>query len=108
MSGTNQLWSNAELVPSSEQLLEQMLEWANIKKAARQVIRNKGIAGIDGMEVSELPQWLESNFASLKMSIETDTYRPKPVLVCEIEKAGGGIRQLGIPTVIDRMHSFCC
>lgn len=103
MSGTNQLWSNAELVPSSEHLLEQMLEWANIKKAARQVIRNKGIAGIDGMEVSELPQWLETNFASLKMSIETDTYRPKPVLVCEIEKAGGGVRQLGIPTVIDRM-----
>lgn len=103
MSVTNQLWKNEELVPSSEQLLEQMLDWPNIEKAARQVIRNKGSGGIDGMEVSELPHWLESNFASLKTSIETNTYQPSPVRVCEIEKIGGGQRQLGIPTVIDRM-----
>jgi len=103
MSATNQLWKNAELVPSSEHLLEQMLDRANIQKAAGQVIRNKGSAGTDGMGVSELPHWLQSNYASLKTSIETDTYRPSPVRVCEIEKIGGGLRQLGIPTVIDRM-----
>lgn len=103
MSATNQLWKNAELVPSSEQLLERMLDWSNIKKAARQVTRNKGSAGIDGMETSELPHWLQSNFASFKKSIETNTYRPSPVRMCEIEKIGGGLRELGIPTVIDRM-----
>lgn len=103
MSVTNQLWKNAELVPSSEHLLERMLDWGNILKAARQVIRNKGSAGIDGMNVSELLHWLESNYVSLKRSIETGTYRPSPVRVCEIEKAGGGIRQLGIPTTRDRM-----
>ncbi len=103
MSATNHLWKNTDLVPSSEHLLEQMLGWANIEKAARRVIRNKGSGGIDGMGVSELPHWLESNFASLKKSIETNTYRPNAVRVCEIEKIGGGVRQLGIPTVIDRM-----
>lgn len=103
MSATNQLWKNEEFVPSSEQLLERMLEWTNITRAARQVIRNKGSAGIDGMEITELSHWLQSNFASLKKTIETGTYRPSPVRVCKIEKIGGGQRQLGIPTVIDRM-----
>ncbi len=103
MSATNQLWNDIDLVPSSEHLLEQMLDWANIEKSARRVIRNKGSAGVDGMEVSELLHWLESNFASLKTSIETDTYRPSAVRICEIDKEGGGVRQLGIPTVIDRM-----
>lgn len=103
MSATNQLWTNAELVPSSERLLEGVMEWQNIEKAAQHVIRNNGCPGIDRMSVNELLFWLQQNFNQLHASVLTGRYRPSAVKLKEIEKIGGGKRQLGIPTVIDRM-----
>jgi len=103
MSATNQLWTNAELVPSQTRLLEHMMDWQNINKAARRVIRNNGSPGIDRMTVKELPAWLQRNFTQLQTAVLTGVYRPGAVKPKEIEKSGGGKRQLGIPTVIDRM-----
>lgn len=83
-------------------LLNQILHPRNITKARDRVIGNKGAAGVDGMTVSELTQWLEDHRSELILSIENGTYQPSMVLGVEIDKRSGGKRLLGIPTVIDR------
>ena len=83
-------------------LLNQILHPRNMTKARDRVIRNKGAAGVDGMTVSELTQWLEDHRSELIFSIENGTYQPSMVLGVEIDKVSGGKRLLGIPTVIDR------
>jgi len=103
MSATNLLWTNAELVPSGKRLLESMMDKANVDKACRHVVRNNGSPGIDRMTVKELPSWLQRNFTQLQTTVLAGTYRPSAVKLKEIDKIGGGKRQLGIPTVIDRM-----
>lgn len=66
-------------------------------------MQNKGSAGIDGMEVTELPSYLDANWARIREQIVTRTYKPKPVLRREIPKDNGGVRLLGIPTAVDRV-----
>lgn len=83
-------------------LLERMLERENLLLALKRVKQNKGAAGIDGMEVAELPEYLKQNWLLIKVQLLTGTYKPKPVKRVEIPKPGGGIRLLGIPTVTDR------
>jgi len=83
-------------------LLEKILDSENLRLAFRRVKSNKGSHGVDGMKVDELPQYLKQNVVSLKKSILEGTYRPKPVRRVEIPKPDGGIRLLGIPTVVDR------
>jgi RNA-directed DNA polymerase len=84
-------------------LLEKILESENLKAAFKRVKSNKGSHGVDGMSVDELPQHLKQNIGTLKKSILEGTYCPKPVRRVEIPKPDGGIRLLGIPTVVDRM-----
>lgn len=84
-------------------LLEKILESENLRLAFKRVKSNKGSHGVDGMKVDELPQYLKQNIISLKKSILEGTYRPQPVRRVEIPKPDGGIRLLGIPTVVDRM-----
>ena len=87
---------------SSERLMERVLERENLLKALRQVRRNRGSPGVDGMTVDALPGYLRSHWLMLRGSLEGGTYQPKPVKRVEIPKAGGGVRPLGIPTVVDR------
>jgi group II intron reverse transcriptase/maturase len=75
----------------------------NLREAAEHVIRNKGAPGIDGMTVEELLPYLDAHLDELVKKIKCGKYWPKPVRRKEIPKPGGGVRLLGIPTVIDRM-----
>ena len=80
-----------------------MLSDENINEAYKQVKRNKGAPGIDGMTVSELKGYLEENLDVIKEQIRTRKYKPSPVKRVEIPKDNGGTRNLGVPTVIDRL-----
>lgn len=84
-------------------LLNQILDPINLNKAVKQVKRNKGSAGVDGMTVDQLYGYLALNKDELLKSIRNRTYKPEPVMRVEIPKPNGGVRLLGIPTVKDRM-----
>ena len=83
-------------------LMCQVVSNENVKSALGKVKANKGAPGIDKMPVDELGKWLKANWSPLKESLLDGSYRPQPVRGVEIPKTNGGIRQLGIPTVIDR------
>ena len=87
----------------TEGLLEQILNRENLKSAYKQVKRNKGAGGIDGMQVDELLPYLKENQKELVQSLRDGKYRPKPVRRVEIPKENGKTRKLGIPTVVDRL-----
>ncbi len=74
-----------------------------MKRALQRVRKNKGSAGIDGMTVKELAGWLVEHWPRVREQLLAGTYQPQPVLRVTIEKRGGGERQLGIPTVLDRL-----
>ena len=103
MSVSSQLWTSGELVPSGDDLMEQIVDRLNMTKACKRVVVNKGNPGIDNMSIKELPGWVQRNHERLTESLLEGSYRPKPVRLAEINKPGGGKRGLGIPTVIDRM-----
>ena len=84
------------------ELLEKILSDENIRLAKKQVYANKGAGGVDGITVQELDEYLEKNWKSIKQQIRERKYRPQPVLRVEIPKSNGGVRKLGIPTVVDR------
>jgi group II intron reverse transcriptase/maturase len=86
-----------------DNLLEDVLSDDNIKKALKQVVGNKGASGVDGMTVYELAEWLPANIDALKEKIRAGKYKPQPVRRVEIPKPDGGTRNLGVPTVIDRL-----
>lgn len=83
-------------------LIEQILEVNNVRTALEKVITNKGAAGIDGMKVEDLRDYMNANWKSIKQSILERSYKPAPVRRVEIAKPNGGVRKLGIPTVVDR------
>src|SRR5438876_3668405 len=83
--------------------MEAVVERDNLKKALAQVKRNKGAAGIDGMSVGELPAYLKEHWLTIRAQLLDGTYKPQPVRRVEIPKASGGLRPLGIPTVLDRL-----
>lgn len=84
------------------ELMEEVLSRSNLELALRRVRQNKGSAGIDGMTVDELPDYLKRNWEAIKMQLLQGKYKPSPVKRVEIPKPDGGVRQLGIPTVTDR------
>lgn len=83
-------------------LIEQILEVNNVRTALEKVISNKEAAGIDGMKVEDLRDYMNANWKSIKQSILERSYKPAPVRRVEIPKPNGGVRKLGIPTVVDR------
>jgi len=87
----------------TERLLELILTKDNLNRAYKQVKRNKGAGGIDGMQVDELLPYLRENREELVQTIRDGKYRPKPVRRVEIPKENGKTRKLGIPTVVDRL-----
>jgi len=84
-------------------MLEQVLDRRNIEKALKQVMRNKGTGGVDGMQTEDLRAYLNENWQSLCADILSGSYKPSPVRKVEIPKPNGGKRMLGIPTVLDRL-----
>lgn len=84
-------------------LMEKVCDEANLRQAYKKVKANKGGPGMDGMTVHELGPWLNTHRDELVASLMDVTFRPTPVKGVEIPKPGGGMRQLGIPTVIDRL-----
>jgi group II intron reverse transcriptase/maturase len=84
------------------ELMERVVERGNLKAALQRVRRNKGSAGIDGMSVDELLPYLWENWERIRGELLRGSYRPSAVRRQEIPKSGGGVRQLGIPTVLDR------
>ena len=83
-------------------LIEQILDKENVRAALEKVIANKGAAGIDGIKVEELRDYMNANWSSIRQSILERNYKPAPVRRVEIPKSNGGVRKLGIPTVVDR------
>ena len=84
-------------------LLEAILDRDNLNRAYKRVKRNHGAAGIDGMTVEEALPWLKEHKEELLQSIRDGSYMPSPVRRKEIPKPDGGVRKLGIPTVVDRV-----
>jgi len=84
-------------------MIEEILSKANLTKAYKQVVKNKGSAGVDKMKVTDLKLYLQKHWNELKPTIKNGTYVPQAVKGIEIPKPNGGKRLLGIPTVIDRM-----
>ena len=84
-------------------LLERILSRENLNRAYKRVKANKGAPGIDGMTVEDALPWLREHREELLEQIRSGKYKPQPVRRKEIPKPDGGVRQLGIPTVIDRV-----
>ena len=89
-------------VIEQDRLMEEMLEEKNLQKALKRVIRNGGSPGVDGMTVRELQFYIQSNWERIEGQLLNGTYKPQPVKRVEIPKPNGGVRKLGIPTVMDR------
>jgi RNA-directed DNA polymerase len=89
--------------PETLQLMEAVVERENMKTAWLRVKGNKGAAGVDGMSVGALLPHLWEHWPSIKDDLLAGRYQPSPVRKVEIPKPGGGMRQLGIPTVLDRL-----
>ena len=85
-----------------EQLMEEVCERENCKQALARVKANKGSAGVDGMTVQQLPEHLKQYWPAIREQLLSGTYGPQPVKRVEIPKPDGGVRKLGIPTVLDR------
>ena len=85
------------------EMLEKILSDENIRLAQKRVYTNKGAGGVDGVTTDELEEYMKENWSSIKEQIRNRTYKPQLVLRVEIPKANGGVRKLGIPTVIDRV-----
>jgi RNA-directed DNA polymerase len=88
---------------STQHLMEEVASSANLNQAYKRVKANKGAAGVDGMTVSDLHAWIAVHRDGLIASLLDGSYQPKTVRGVEIPKPGGGMRQLGIPTVVDRL-----
>ena len=85
-----------------EQLMEEVCERENCKQALARVKANKGSPGVDGMTVQQLPEYLKQHWPAIREQLLSGTYKPQPVKRVEIPKPDGGVRKLGIPTVLDR------
>lgn len=88
--------------PGMDRLMEEVIQRGNAKAALKRVRQNKGSPGVDGMTVDELPEHLVENWETIRAQLLDGTYQPKPVREVEIPKNGGGVRKLGIPSVLDR------
>jgi len=95
--------NNTDADRQEDRLLERILSRDNLNKAYKQVKKNKGAHGIDGMEVEHLLQYLKDNGEELRKSVLDGKYHPNPVRRVEIPKDNGKKRTLGIPTAVDRM-----
>jgi len=103
MSAKGSPWVGEKTAPQEEPLLEKVLESENMHRAWKQVKRNKGAAGVDGRDIEEAETFIREHWPEIRNQLLDETYQPYPVLRVEIPKSGGGVRKLGIPTVVDRL-----
>src|ERR1700722_1320371 len=94
--------SGIENPASTNRLMEEVCERENLKEALRRVKANQGSAGVDGMPVGGISDYLKQHWPAIREQLLSGTYEPKPVRRVEIPKPDGGVRKLGIPTVLDR------
>src|SRR6478736_376021 len=95
--------SEPERPANTCRIMEDACERANLKEALRRVKANKGSAGVDGMTIGGITDYLKQHWPAIREQLLNGTYEPKPVRRVEIQKPdGGGVRKLGIPTVLDR------
>jgi RNA-directed DNA polymerase len=95
--------NESERPANTSRIMEEVCERANLKEALRQVKGNKGSAGVDRMTVNQLGDYLKESWPAIREQLLNGTYEPKPVRRVEIPKPeDGGVRKLGIPTVLDR------
>lgn len=87
----------------TERLMEEVCERENCQQALKRVKANKGSPGVDGMTVKELPDYLKQHWPAIREQLLSGTYQPQPVKRVEIDKPEGGVRKLGVPTVLDRL-----
>ena len=104
VEGTEPLKAESQIESPAigERLMEEVCERENCEQALRRVKANKGSPGIDGMAVEELVGYLKQHWPAIQEQLCSGTYEPKPVKRVEIPKPDGGVRKLGIPTVLDR------
>jgi RNA-directed DNA polymerase len=96
--------AHGDMLPGREcGLLERIVTDLNLQAALKRVKKNKGRPGVDGISVTDLDAWFRENWERVRSELVSGRYVPNPVLRCEIAKTGGGVRQLGIPTVVDRV-----
>ena len=88
---------------SEDHLMEQVVERSNLWLAYQRVVQNKGAAGVDDLTVCEFKDWLKVHWLSVKRALLEGRYLPRPVRRVDIPKPSGGIRTLGVPTVVDRL-----
>ena len=89
--------------PGRDDLLAQVLAKANMEAAWRRVKSNRGGAGVDGLSIAETADALRTQWPRIRESLVDGSYRPRPVRRVQIPKPDGGVRELGIPTVTDRL-----
>jgi len=94
---------DVESPAQTNRLMEEVCERDNLKEALRRVKANKGSAGIDRMTVDQLAEYLKQLWSVIREQLLRGAYEPKPVQRVEIPKPDGGVRKLGIPTVLDRL-----
>src|SRR5499433_2141349 len=94
--------SGTESPARTNRLMEEVCERENLKEALRQVKGNNGSAGVDGITVNQLTDYLKQHWPVIREQLLNGIYEPKPVRRVEIPKPDGGVRKLGIPTVLDR------
>src|SRR5467141_864138 len=94
--------NESESPASTNRLMEEVCERENLKEALRRVKANKGSAGVDGITVGGISDYLKQHWPAIRQQLLNGTYEPKPVKRVEIPKPDGGVRKLGIPTVLDR------
>jgi RNA-directed DNA polymerase len=87
---------------STNRLMEEACERENLKEALRRVKANQGSAGVDGMTVGGITDYLKQHWPAIREQLLNGTFEPKPVRRVEIPKPDGGVRKRGIPTVLDR------
>ncbi len=94
--------NDPESPASTNRLMEAICERENLKEALQRVKANKGSAGVDGMTVGGIADYLKQHWPAIREQLLSGTYEPRPVRRVEIPKPDGGVRKLGVPTVLDR------
>ncbi len=89
--------------PEASRLMEAVVERSNLFRAYERVVQNEGAPGVDGLSVSEFKPWLQRHWVRVRQDLLTGVYQPEAVRKVEIPKPQGGVRTLGIPTVLDRL-----
>jgi RNA-directed DNA polymerase len=101
-SGEASRAANGDARSGTDHLMERVVERGNLQGALKRVQQNQGSPGSDGMTVEELPGHLRAHWPSIKAQVLAGIYQPQPVKRQPIPKPGGGVRNLGIPCVLDR------